>query len=274
MPGFHTHITVSTAVGIGYAVWGGTQYDLTVGTCALAGGLCAIAGVMPDLDSDSGVPSRETIGFAAAIVPMLVFNKLQVYGLTIEQMVLFGAPMYLLIRFGLGTIFKSASVHRGMFHSIPAAVIAGLIGYLVCDSGAHLVHNYKAFAVGLGYLVHLVLDEIWSVEVQSGSARLKKSFGTALKFFGDNTSSTMMTYCLLCLLLMFAANEQSQPTTPSAFARRHIDPNTQTVQPVRPGSPAPNANRSATLPRNPTPSGDGWERPKTITRRTRLDDPW
>lgn len=282
MPGFHTHITVSTAVGIGYAVWGGTQYDLTIGTCALAGGLCAIAGVMPDLDSDSGVPSRETIGFAAAIVPMLVFNKLQVYGLTIEQMVLFGAPMYLLIRFGLGTIFKSASVHRGMFHSIPAAVIAGLIGYLVCDSGAHLVHNYKAFAVGLGYLVHLVLDEIWSVEVGAGSARLKKSFGTSLKFFGDNPGTTMMTYCLLCLLLMFAANEQSQPPTPSAFARRHIDPNTPPVQSVRPGGPAPNApgvpapntNRSTTVPHNPAPSSDGWERPKTLSRRTRLDDPW
>ncbi len=44
MPGFQTHITVSTAVGIGYAVWGGTQYDLPFSTCALAGGLLAVAG--------------------------------------------------------------------------------------------------------------------------------------------------------------------------------------------------------------------------------------
>ena len=274
MPGFKTHITVSTAVGIGYAVWGGTQYDLTIGTCALAGGLCSIGGILPDLDSDSGVPSRETIGFAAAVVPMLVFNKLQVYGLTIEQMVLFGAPMYLLIRFGLGAIFKSANVHRGMFHSIPAAMIAGLIGYLLCDSGAHLVHNYKAFAVGLGYMVHLVLDEIWSVEVHSGLVRLKKSSGTALKFFGENPGSTMMTYCLLCLLLMFAANEQSQPPTPSAFARRHLNPGMLPVPSVRPGVPVPAPNRTATVPQDPSPSSDGWERPKTISRRTRLDDPW
>lgn len=266
MPGFHTHITVSTAVGIGYAVWGGTQYDLPVSTCALAGGLCAIAGIMPDLDSDSGVPSREIIGFAAAIVPMLVFNKLQVYGLTIEQMVLFGAPLYLLIRFGLGTIFKSANVHRGMFHSIPAAIIAGLIGYLVCDSGAHLVHNYKAFAVGLGYLVHLILDEIWSVDVKN--ARVKKSFGTALKFFGENPGTTMMTYCLMTLLLMFAANEQTQPVTPTAYARRHMDPSMQAI--------GPNASRSAAVPANPAspPADNGWQRPKTTSRRTRLDDPW
>lgn len=266
MPGFHTHITVSTAVGIGYAAWGGTMYDLPFTTCALAGGLCSIAGIMPDLDSDSGTPSKETIAFAAAVVPMLVFNKLQVYGLTIEQMVLFGAPMYLLIRFGLGTIFKSANVHRGMFHSIPAAAIAGLIGYLVCDSGAHLVHNYKAFAVALGYLVHLVLDEIWSVDVHEG--RLKKSFGTALKFFGDNPSSSLMTYCFLCLLMMFAANEQSQPVTPTAYARRHMDPNAPVVTPGTYPVPVPGLNQSA----NRTP--DGWQRPKTTSRRTRMDDPW
>ncbi len=276
MPGFQTHITVSTAVGIGYAVWGGTQYDLPFSTCALAGGLLAVAGIMPDLDSDTGVPARETIGFAAAIVPMLIFNKLQVYGLTIEQMVLFGAPMYLLIRYGLGTIFKSANVHRGMFHSIPAAVIAGLIGYLVCDSGAHLVHNYKAFAVGLGYLVHLILDEIWSVDVKN--ARVKKSFGTALKFFGENPGTTMMTYCLMTLLMMFAANEQTQPVTPTAFARRHMAASMQAI--------GPNASRSAALPAMPTsppkpapspalsPADSGWQRPKATTRRTRLDDPW
>ena len=264
MPGFRVHISVSTAAGIGYAAWGWRQYDLTLGTCALAGGLCAIAGIMPDLDSDSGVPSRETIGFAAAIVPMLVFSRLQVYGLSIEQMVLFGAPMYLLIRFGLGTIFKSASVHRGMFHSIPAAVIAGLIGYLVCDSGVHLVHNYKAFAVGLGYLIHLVLDEIWSVDLSSGAPRLKKSSGTALKFIGDNASSTLLTYCTLCLLLMFTANEAARPPTPSSFARRHVDPSPPA---------APNANRPATAPKQ-TSADDAWQRPKTMTRRTRMDDPW
>ena len=265
MPGFRIHITVSTAVGVGYAVWGGLQYDLPITTCALAGGLCAIGGIMPDLDSDSGVPARETIGFAAAVIPMLIFNKLQVYGLSIEQMVLFGAPLYLLLRFGLGTIFKSANVHRGMFHSIPAAAIAGLIGYLVCDSGVHLVHNYKGFAVALGYLVHLVLDEIWSVDVRSGAPHLKSSFGTAMKLFGQNTGTTMLTYCLLCLLLMFAANEQSLPPTPTAFARRHMDPNAQ---------PVPNVNRPVTQPRPATQSSNGLEQPRATSRRTRMDDPW
>jgi membrane-bound metal-dependent hydrolase YbcI (DUF457 family) len=223
---------------------------------------------MPDLDSDSGTPSRETIGFAAAVTPMLVFNRLQMYGLSIEQMVLFGAPMYLIIRYGLGTAFKKASVHRGMFHSIPAAAIAGVIGYLVCDSGAHLVHNYKGFAVALGYLIHLTLDEIWSVEWQNGSPHLKKSFGTALKFTGDKPLPAMLTYCLMCLLMMFAANEASLPPTPSAFARRHMNP------------AVPNQAGAFTIPQVVPPRNsaqappDGWQRPRTTSRRTRMDDPW
>jgi hypothetical protein len=268
MPGFHTHIAFSTAAGIGYAVWGATYYDLPYATCALAGGLCSIAGIMPDLDSDSGVPSRETIGFAAAVVPMLVFNRLQVCGMSIEQMVLFGAPMYLIIRFGLGRVFRSASVHRGMFHSIPAVAIAGLIGYLVCDSGAHLVHNYKGFAVSTGYLIHLVLDEIWSVDMSSGTPHLKKSFGTALKFFGDKPYPAMLTYSVMCLLMMFAANEANQPPTPSAFARRNPDP-AAPMQPGSFGSPPrqPQVNRSATSHQ------DGWQRPRAA-RRTRMDEPW
>ena len=271
MAGFHTHIAVSTAVGIGYGVWGGTQYDLTPTTCAFAAGLCSIAGIMPDLYSDSGVPARETLGFVAAIVPMLVFNKLQAYGMTVEQMFLAGVPIYLLVRFGLGSIFKSVSVHRGMFHSIPAAIIAGLIGYLICDTGVHLVRNYKAFAVVLGYLTHLFLDELWSIDLHSGAPRLKKSFGTALKFFGDNPGPTVMTYSLLALLTLFAANDYSLPPKPSTFARR---PDAMTPAQRAFASPAPNTGTSALSPTEQVaPSNDGWERPRAA-RRTRMDDPW
>jgi membrane-bound metal-dependent hydrolase YbcI (DUF457 family) len=271
--GFHTHITVSTAVGIGYAFWGGTQYELPMSTCALAGGLCAVAGMMPDLDSDSGVPARETIGFAAAVVPMLLFNKLQAFGMSIEHMVLAGAPIYLLIRFGLGSVLKAVSVHRGMFHSIPAAVIAGLIGYLICDSGLNLVRYYKAFGVTLGYMTHLILDEIWSLEFGAGMPRVKKSFGTALKLFGENPGATLTTYCLLGLLTMFAANDQSlpgqllplakQPGSQRPLPRRRAPYETTQSKPA----PADDAFQEQSLP------DDGWQRPRTV-RQTRPDHAW
>ncbi|MCX7409380.1 MAG: metal-dependent hydrolase [Planctomycetales bacterium] len=220
MAGFHTHIAVSTAVGVGYAMWGGAQYDLPLSTCLLAGGLCSVAGIMPDLDSDSGIPARETISLAAALVPMLLFQRFQAHGMSVEHMVLAGAPIYLVIRFGLGSILKSVSVHRGMFHSIPAAIIAGLIGYLICDEGVSLVRYYKAFAVTLGYMTHLMLDEIWSLDFGAGVPRVKKSFGTALKLFGDDPGATLTTYCLLGLLTLFATNDKGTQSTPLPFAKR------------------------------------------------------
>ena len=282
--GFHTHIAVSTAVGVGYAVWGDAQYQLPLSTCLLAGGLCSIAGIMPDLDSDSGIPARETIGLAATLVPMLLFERFHAMGLGIENMVLLGAPIYLVIRFGVGSILKAVSVHRGVFHSIPAAVIAGLIGYLICDSGVPLVRYYKAFAVTLGYLTHLLLDEIWSLEFGAGLPRVKKSFGTAMKLFGDEPGATLTTYCLLSLLTMIAVNDQPSPTVPLPFAKRtpiqspatNRTPTTTRQVPYevrRPDDNRPDDIRLEETPREPLLPDDGWQRPKTV-RRTRMDDDW
>ena len=38
------------------------------------------------------------------------------------------AATYLLVRFGVSELFKRITVHRGMYHSIPAMLIAGLAG--------------------------------------------------------------------------------------------------------------------------------------------------
>ena len=208
MAGFTTHISVSTAVGIGYGWWLHSQYGLPWTTASVAGGLCSLAGMLPDLDSDSGIPARETICFTAAVIPMLLVTRLQRYGVTLEQMILFGAPLYAVIRFGLGTLFKEFTVHRGMFHSIPAMLIAGLVTFLLADNSGTDVRVLKGVAVSLGYLSHLILDEIWSVEVTVAGTRLKKSSGTALKFFGKQASANTMCWGLL-LLIGFTAFQDS-----------------------------------------------------------------
>ena len=218
MAGFHTHITVSTAVGVGYAFAGASVFQLPLSTCAIGGGLCAISGIMPDLDSDHAVPARETLSFLAAITPMLLFYRFHYEGLATEHILLFGAPLYLLIRFGFGEMLK-VSVHRGMFHSIPAALIAGLIAYSICDTGVNLGRGFKAVGAVIGYLTHLVLDEIWAIEMKAGHLRLKKSFGTAMKLFGNVRSANSATWALLTGLSVFAANDQGHPEIVAPFQR-------------------------------------------------------
>ena len=249
MAGFHTHITVSTVVGIGYASLGVSQLDLPLSTCAIAGGLCSVCGIMPDLDSDQAIPARETLSFLAAVAPMLLFYRFHYEGLATEHILLFGDPLYLLIRFGFGELLK-ASVHRGMFHSIPAAIIAGLIAYVICDTGVSLGRSFKGVGATIGYLTHLFLDEIWAVELKAGHLRLKKSFGTALKLFGDVRTANSATWALLLGLSVFAANDQGHPEVAAPFQRAREDqlatlPDIRLITPPRRSQNSPGRSRTS-----------------------------
>jgi membrane-bound metal-dependent hydrolase YbcI (DUF457 family) len=198
MPGFKTHITGSTILGIGY---GGAAlaYGIPWPTCALAAGLCSVSGMMPDIDSDSSTPQRESMAFASAVVPMMLVHRFMHIGMTHEMILLAGAAVYLLIRFGAAALLRMYTVHRGMFHSIPAALVFGEVAFLLASGDTLYLRLFVGAAVTLGYLSHLVLDEIWSVEWAHG-LHLKKSFGTALKLFGEGTWSNVSCYAKLLIL--------------------------------------------------------------------------
>lgn len=203
MANFRTHITASTLFGAGYAVWG-QAWGLPLDACLVAGGICSLAGILPDLDSDEGIPLRETVAFSAAVAPMLMIERFRELGMSAECMVLAGAAIYLTIRFGVAEVFKRYTVHRGMWHSLPAAVTLCLLTFLACSSADMTIRWYKALAALLGFVVHLALDEIYSVQVRRGRLRLKKSFGTALKLWGPNPWSNVSTYAKLALVAFLA----------------------------------------------------------------------
>ena len=202
MAGFKTHISTSTVLGIGYGTTGYLYLDMRPETCFLATGLCSLSGMLPDLDSDTSVPLRESIAFGAAVVPMLLVDRLQEWTWPSDLIILAGALLYISIRFGLAEVLKHYTVHRGMWHSIPAAVIAGLLAFLLCS--AHhgpFEHLFKTIAVVIGFMSHLVLDEIYSIEIKRGIPRLKKSFGTAIKFWSKSTWANISTYGKLAILI-------------------------------------------------------------------------
>lgn len=202
MAGFKTHVSVSTVLGIGYGAAGVVALDYPLETCLLAGGLCGVAGMLPDLDSKSGVPVREIVSLAAAVTPMLMIHRFQQMHLGPESIVLAGALIYIVIRFGVGEIFKLYTVHRGMWHSIPAAITCGLITLFVCASEDYRQRVFMAAAVVLGFMSHLVLDEIWSIQFQGGRLRLKSSFGTAIKFWGKSLWGNVSTYAKLIAMIV------------------------------------------------------------------------
>ena len=200
MAGFTTHVTTSSLLGIGYGTVAHMQYHVPIEVSCLSAALCAVSGMLPDLDSDSGRPLRETIGFTASVVPMLLIHRLIMQGWTQDCLALPGIGVYVVIRFGMTPLLKMLTVHRGMFHSLPACLIAGELTYLICESETVPMRLFKAGAVMAGFMSHLLLDEIWSVDLRGGIPRLKSSFGTAIKFWGEAMGPNLFTYSLVGLL--------------------------------------------------------------------------
>lgn len=209
MANFKTHISTSTVLGVGYATGAYLLLDIRVEHCLLAGILCSIGGMLPDLDSDSGVPVREMLCLTSVLVPMLMVQRFHALGLGIEEMVMASAVIYVAIRFGFGTLFKKYTVHRGMWHSIPAAAIAGLFIFLVSFSDDPALRLFKAWAVVLGFISHLVLDEIYAVDWQGNRIRVKRSFGTAMKFFSKNKWANFSTYAKLLALIAIVLSDHA-----------------------------------------------------------------
>ncbi|MCH2115806.1 MAG: metal-dependent hydrolase [Pirellulales bacterium] len=206
MAGFKTHITISSVLGVGYTGVG-LYAEMPVESALIAGGLCGIGGMLPDIDSDSGIPFRESMGFAAAIVPLLLLDRFRQFNLNYEQIVLLSGAMYLFVRFGVARLLARYTVHRGMFHSLPAALTFTGVAFLLGRSSDLQLRYFTAGGVLLGVMSHLVLDEIYAVEWIGGRWRFKKSFGTALKLWGNNTWANISTYAKMTIVVLMILSE-------------------------------------------------------------------
>lgn len=209
MADFKTHITTSTVCGFGLGATAYFGFNYPLDQSLLATGLCSIAGMLPDLDSDNGVPVRELFSLAAAAVPLLMIERFQHMALSAEQVVLAGFGIYLGIRFGVSSIFKRFTVHRGMWHSLPAAFLSASLAFFICSSEDLKLRLFKSLAVFIGFCSHLVLDEIYSIDLSGQKVRVKKSLGTAMKFWGSSPVANFAVYSLLTLVIGIIIYDES-----------------------------------------------------------------
>lgn len=230
MADFKAHATASTLLGAAYGGAAHALWDLPPSTCFLAGGLCTLSGLLPDVDSNSSRPLREGLAFAAAFVPMMLVDRFQQLRMSPEGIVLAGAAVYVFVRFVLGELLRRYTVHRGMFHSLPAAVVFGELAFLLTSGPDLRPRFYKAGAVVLGYMTHLVLDEVYSFEWKRGRMRLKKSFGTAVKMFSRKWWPNVSAYGKLALLTYIVIYEpgwmaQVRDQRPLDWAQNWVEEN-------------------------------------------------
>jgi hypothetical protein len=200
MAGYREHVTVSGLLGIAYASASVFMFGFSLVQATIAAVLTWISGMLPDLDSESGRPVRELFTLTAALAPIFLMQHVYAMGVQGDRIMLFSLVLYGIARYGGAFLLAKLTVHRGMFHSIPALLIAAEVTFLAYHSHDIRVRTLMGVGVGLGFLSHLVLDEMYSVQWDGVKVRLAKSAGSALKFFGSDALPNGVAFgLLLCL---------------------------------------------------------------------------
>jgi hypothetical protein len=133
-------------------------------------------------------------------------------------MLIMGGGLFVALRFAFIEVFRKFSRHRGIFHSIPMALIWGLLTTILMYrffGFNSLVAWVYGILMSLGYLVHLLLDEVYSVDLRN--RRIKRSAGSAFKFFSVRNNldalKYIFLYSILVGLLMYAPDSSTVKRT-------------------------------------------------------------
>jgi hypothetical protein len=181
MANFTTHIAFGTVAAGGLATLT-LAADVVSPENVVAVTLAGVLGsVLPDIDLKDSRPSRAMF---AGLGIFFSFAVLFTYAMkySIAELWIIWLGTLVAVRYGIHYAFHKLAVHRGIWHSIAAGVFTSLATALVFKHILERPDGVAWLAAGftfIGYLVHLVLDEMYSVDVMD--TRVKASFGTALK---------------------------------------------------------------------------------------------
>lgn len=200
MAGYREHITVSGLLGVGYGFGAAIGFGFSPVQGALAGCLTGVAGMLPDLDAQSGRPVRELFSLTAAVVPIMLMERIVELSGSFEGTMLVSVLLYAAIRFGGAAVLAKLAVHRGMFHSIPALLIAAQTAFLCYKSDDVRVKLLMSAGVALGFLSHLILDEMYSVQWSGIRLKLNKAAGSAVKVFAKSAGANLVAFGLLAFV--------------------------------------------------------------------------
>jgi len=230
MANFNTHLAVA-AVGSGLcatvALAGHAAPQSYLLTLTLAG---AIGGILPDVDLEKAVPSRmlfSALGVVAAFIALFSFKKQY----SIAELWIVWLAAYLFVRYVVHNIFFQKTRHRGVFHSLLAGAFFMALTAVLFDrvfGEPPALSWLTGLFVLIGFVIHLVLDEIYSVDIEG--AALKKSFGTALKLFDYQKlgTSAFMGAALAAMLAaappMHDFQEIARPPVLFSFLKEHLLP--------------------------------------------------
>lgn len=182
-----------------------------------------LGGTLPDIDTRQSLPARFLFtGLGILIASLIVLVALK--RITFFEMIMIWFIVYFLVRYGGLKLFSLFTVHRGNFHSILAAILFGLITVIVADRGfgvREFIAWFAGLSVSIGYLTHLLLDEVYSVGLTSKkptkssksafkktskrykiNRKFKKSAGSAFKIASKRHKKST-TFFVVAIIIAF-----------------------------------------------------------------------
>ncbi len=213
MADFKTHLIGAAAVSglaaTALVMTGQFPYQAVIGYFILG----VMGGLLPDIDSPHSIPVRIAFMALAVIAGFLVvFTFGRRYSLV--ELILLWVGCFALIRYGVFALLDRFTIHRGLIHSVPMGVSCGLVTTLLAYQAfnASVIHAWMCGTfVTLGFFVHLLLDEFYSVNL-FGKKMLKKSFGTAFSL-GSLQQPIGTAALYLAVIGLFALCPPPQPFT-------------------------------------------------------------
>lgn len=211
MADFRTHVSfAATTSGLLATLYLGAEI-ITPTEVMILWAAGTLGGILPDIDADNSIAIKTIFNIFGVVFSFLIMFS-QTTHLSIVELWSLWILSYLLIRFPMMELFKKFTIHRGIYHSVLMAVFFWFASTTLTfhflgqdESMAWMV----GFFVFWGYMVHLSLDELYSVDF--ANKKLKRSAGTALKLLGNDSSSNVVFIAATVGLYWYAI------PTPDAF---------------------------------------------------------
>jgi len=218
MANFKTHFNVAAiTTGLTAAVLLSAEH-INLNTALGLWFLGTVGGLLPDIDSDNSTSLDIIFNlflFATLLVVMRHITAEDFQQISLVELIVAPLFVYVLIRYLIRPIFEKVTVHRGSCHSLLFVLLIALTTtQVVWRLTLQISEQFIVIAwlsggfVFLGGFIHLLLDEIYSVDLSN--ARMKRSFGTALKLAEFRNKSLTLLTVLSIIALAYTAPSPSK----------------------------------------------------------------
>lgn len=234
MANFNTHLNVATVLtGLTAATLLSAEH-IDINSAIALWFLGSIGGLLPDVDSDNS-HSLDIIfnlfALSAVFITIRYITLEWSSQLSFVELIAIPLVVYGIIKYLMRPLFEHFTVHRGSCHSLLFLLLSALlttqIVWRIMPASAAQNSIMMAWLSGgfilLGGMIHLLLDELYSVDLSN--VTIKRSFGTAMKLADfDNKILTLITVIVIGALAYTAPSPNETLNALSDWSKFKLSP--------------------------------------------------